>query len=201
MEPKPPDDAAAAEVGTVSALLAAAQGSAFTDAGVDALFTALYRELHRIARRELHRGGAQTLSATTLLHETYLDLSRRGLQFPDRDRFYAYAARAMRGLIVDRVRERRALKRGGAFELTSVDATGATELIDELASGDDLQPLSDALDALSRADPPLAELVELKYFCGFDLTEIARMRGVGERTVQRHWDKARAFLKHALASG
>lgn len=84
------------------------------------LFSALYRELHRLAQRQLHAGsGNLTLGATTLLHEAYLQLSGRTLSFPDRPRFYAYAARAMRGLIVDYVRERRALKRGGAFHLTS----------------------------------------------------------------------------------
>lgn len=197
MGPQPPPDDPA-DIGAVSAALAAAGMP--TGPGVDALFDTLYRELHRIARRELHRGGPVTLSATTLLHETYLDLCARGLRFPDRDRFYAYAARAMRGLIVDRSRRQRALKRGGGFELTSFDATGAADLADELAAGDDLRPLSDALDALAKADPALAELVELKYFCGFDLADIARMRGVGERTVQRHWDKARAFLRHALGT-
>jgi len=138
----------------------------------DALFGALYRELHRLARRELHRGGAPTLGATTLLHETYLDLRDRGLDFPDRARFLAYAARAMRGLIVDHARRARAVKRGGAFHITSFDATGAADV----AASEELEPLSNALDALVQADPGLAELVELKYFCGFTLAEIATMR-------------------------
>jgi RNA polymerase sigma factor (TIGR02999 family) len=163
----------------------------------DALFAALYRELHRLARRELHRhAGNLSLGATTLLHETYLDLRGRGLAFPDRARFFAYAARAMRGLIVDEVRRHRALKRGGEFQFTSFDTTGVPEAA---AAADDLVPLSDALDALARAEPALAELVELKYFCGLSLAEIAGLRGVTERTVQRHWDKARLFLRHALA--
>ncbi len=146
------------------------------------LFSALYRELHRLAQRQLHAGsGNLTLGATTLLHEAYLQLSGRTLSFPDRPRFYAYAARAMRGLIVDYVRERRALKRGGAFHLTSQNTEA-----EQVARIEDLDPLSDALDALALADPPLAELVELKFFCGFDFIEIAAMRGVGVRTVQRH---------------
>lgn len=162
----------------------------------DALFSALYRELHRMARRELHRhAGVLSLGATTLLHETYLDLRGRGLAFPDRARFFAYAARAMRGLIVDRVRASRALKRGGEFQFTSFDTTGLPEAA---AAAEDLGPLSDALDALAQAEPALAELVELKYFCGLSLAEIAALRGVTERTTQRHWDKARLFLRHAL---
>lgn len=175
------------DIGELARLLAAPP--------TDALFTALYRELHRLARRELHRNaGGLTLGATTLLHETYLDLSGRGLDFPDRARFFAYAARAMRGLIVDHVRRRQAVKRGGEFHLTSLDTQAAADVVDIA----DLTPLSDALDALARVEPALAELVELKYFCGFDLAEIAVMRGVAERTVQRHWDKARVFLRQSL---
>jgi RNA polymerase sigma factor (TIGR02999 family) len=159
------------------------------------LFAALYRELHRVARRQLHfNAGGLTLGATTLLHEAYLDLTSRGLDFPDRNRFFAYAARAMRGLIVDYVRERRALKRGGQFHLTTLD----TAVGESVASADDLGPLSEALDALAGAEPALAELVELKFFCGFDFVEIAKMRGVSERTVQRDWNKARLFLRHTM---
>lgn len=184
---------------SMAALLAGAERGGLNGGQADTLFAALYRELHRLARRELHRGfGPLTLSATTLLHETYIDLCARGLHFPDRGRFFAYAARAMRGLIVNHVRERRAVKRGGEFHFTSFDATGVA---DHMAAVDRLGPLSDALDALAQADPALAELVELKYFCGFDLVEIASMRGVNERTAQRHWDKARMFLKRALGPG
>ena len=160
------------------------------------LFATLYRELHRIARSQLHfNAGGMTLGATTLLHEAYLDLSQRGLAFPDRNRFFAYAARAMRGLIVDYVRERRAIKRGGQFHLTTLD-THTSESVP--ATVDDLGPLNDALDALAATDPHLAEIVELKFFCGFGFAEIAVMRGVSERTVQRDWAKARLFLHSSL---
>jgi RNA polymerase sigma factor (TIGR02999 family) len=158
------------------------------------LFTTLYRELHRMARRQLHASAGLTLGATTLLHEAYLDISSRGASFPDRARFFAYAARAMRGLIVDYVRERRALKRGGEYHLTAID-TGVAEQVPQT---EDLGPLSDALDDLSAADPALAELVDLKFFCGFSFGEIAAMRGVSERTVQRDWNKARLYLHSAL---
>jgi RNA polymerase sigma factor (TIGR02999 family) len=159
------------------------------------LFATLYRELHRVARRQLHfNAGGLTLGATTLLHEAYLDLSKRGLAFPDQTRFFAYAARAMRGLIVDYVRERRAIKRGGQFHLTTLDTLTA----ESVPQVDDLGPLSEALDALAGAEPALAELVDLKFFCGFGFAEIAAMRGVSERTVQRDWNKARLFLHSAL---
>jgi RNA polymerase sigma factor (TIGR02999 family) len=159
------------------------------------LFSTLYRELHRLARRQLHvNASGLTLGATTLLHEAYLDLSRRGLAFPDRPRFFAYAARAMRGLIIDYVREHRAIKRGGQFHLTTLD-TVISESVPQL---DELGPLGHALDELAAAEPALAELVELKFFCGFDFAEIAAMRGVSERTVQRDWAKARLFLRSTL---
>jgi RNA polymerase sigma factor (TIGR02999 family) len=160
------------------------------------LFAALYGELHRLARRELsRRGGHVTLGATTLLHEVYLDMSARpGTTFPDHARFLAYAARAMRGLIIDYARRRYSQKRGGEFELVSLETT----IADRLADATELQGISDALDDLARIEPELAEVVDLKFFCGFSFTEIAAMRGVSERTVQRHWEKARLYLYHAL---
>ncbi len=186
-------DEAPADLQTLNDTLAAARrGDA---AAAPALFATLYRELHRLARRQLHANASGlTLGATTLLHEAYLDLSRRGAVFPDRARFFAYAARAMRGLIIDYVRERRALKRGGEFHLTTLDADKA----DAAQPADDLVPLGEALDALAAAEPALAELVELKFFCGLNFAEVAAMRGVSERTVQRDWNKARLFLHQVL---
>ena len=97
------------------------------------LFSALYSELHRMARRELARHGAPaSLGATTLLHEAYLDMSARsGPSFPDRARFMGYAARVMRGLIIDHARSRHALKRGGQFELTAIDTNVPDNRIDD----------------------------------------------------------------------
>jgi RNA polymerase sigma factor (TIGR02999 family) len=161
-----------------------------------ALFTALYGELHRVATRELGRHGwGVSLGATSLLHEAYLDLSKRdGTAFPDRQRFMAYAARAMRGLIVDYARRGQALKRGGAFHLT----TAADEAAAVPDPSDDLVRISDAVDDLREVDAALAEVVELKYFCGFSFEEIAAMKGQSERTVRRYWTKARAFLHATL---
>ncbi|WP_341889453.1 ECF-type sigma factor [Variovorax sp. YR752] len=175
-----------------AALDAAARGDA---SAAPALFASLYRELHRLARKQLYANASGlTLGATTLLHETYLSLQQRGVAFPDRARFFAYAARAMRGLIIDHARERRALKRGGEFHLTTLDADKA----DAAQPAEDLVPLSEALDALAQSEPALAELVDLKFFCGLGFAEIAAMRGVSERTVQRDWAKARLFLHQVL---
>ena len=156
-------------------------------------FAELYDELHRLAARQLRRHGGATLGATTLLHEAYVDMSGRTAAFPDRAHFFAYAARAMRGLIIDYVRERRAQKRGGAFHLTALDTAAA----DAVPAPGSLDGLRDALESLERVDPPLAEIVDLKFFCGFSFAEIAAQRGVSERTVQRDWQKARLFL-HAV---
>jgi RNA polymerase sigma factor (TIGR02999 family) len=178
----------------VSSLMASAAGG--DRAAAEALFTTLYADLRRLARHELsRRGGAVTLTATTLLHEAYLDISRReGAVFVDRGRFMAYASRVMRGLIIDYIRHRRAQKRGGQFEMTTLE----TNVSDHVGQERALTELSDALDALSAIDPGLAEVVDLKFFCGFSFAEIAAMRTVSERTVQRQWEKARIYLHGVL---
>lgn len=159
------------------------------------LFVSLYEELHRVARRELRRGGpAFTLGASTLLHEMYLTLhERQDIAFPDRVRFLAYASRAMRGLIVDYVRRKKSLKRGGNFEITSLP----TEPPDQPICVE-LQRLGDAVERLFTFNPRLAELVDLKYFAGFSFVDIAKMWGLSERTVQRDWEKARLFLHQCM---
>src|SRR5262245_43798598 len=160
------------------------------------LFTALYAQLRQIARSALRRSGPQlTVSPTTLLHEAYLKISSRdALEFPDRARFMAYASRAMRRLVIDFVRERHALKRGSAFEITSMPTEAPEGVVDEL----ELERISEALDELVTLDTALAELVDLKFFCGFSFGEIAAMRAVSERTVQRDWNKARLYLHDVL---
>ena len=161
-----------------------------------ALFAALYGELHALARRELARPGAPvSLGATTLLHQAYIDMAaRHGLQFPDRPRFMGYAARVMRGVIIDHARSRRALRRGGRLEITAID----TDVQDERPDDGELQAIGEALDTLARHDEALVQVVDLKFFCGFSFAEIAAMRGVSERTVQRQWEKARLYLHRAL---
>lgn len=158
------------------------------------LFSALYGELRELAQRQLRHNGHASVSPTTLLHEAYLGMSGRDAVFPDRARFMGYAARVMRGLIIDLVRERRALKRGSEFHITQLP----TDL--EMPGGDEreLSKLSDALDELALLDQRLAEIVDLKYFCGFTFEEIAAQRGMSKRTVQRDWEKARMILFQRL---
>lgn len=159
------------------------------------LFTLLYSELHRLAKRQLAHQGQITISATTLVHEAYLDMARReDRSFPDRGRFMAYAARVMRGLIIDHVRRRLAIKRGGQFELTTL----TTNVGDAISDGQELAQVSQALDELAGLDSSLSQIVDLKFFCGFSFSEIADMQGVAERTVQRKWEKARIYLHRRL---
>jgi RNA polymerase sigma factor (TIGR02999 family) len=180
---------------SITVLLASAERG--DRAAADAVFAALYDELHRLARRELSkRGGGVTLSATTLLHDAYLSISQReGLTFPDRGRYFGYASRVMRGLIIDYARSRQAQKRGGKFELTAI----GTDVADpHTAAADELSQISDALDELGAVDARLVRVVDLKFFCGFSFAEIGEMMNVSERTVQRDWEKARIFLFQRL---
>lgn len=167
-------------------------------AAASELFAVLYRELHAVAERQLHRGGAHlTLGTTTLLHEAYLNIaSREGVSFADRAHFLAYAARAMRGLMIDYARRRRAQKRGGEFHITSSGVDAVSD--DAAAPAEPLEELAAALDTLGAVDPVLAQLVDLHFFCGFSFVELAELRGVSERTIQRDWRRARLLLHRTL---
>jgi len=178
---------------TVSTLIGLAEQG--DEASAARLFSHLYRELHRLARHQLAHQGEVSLSATTLIHEAYLQMAaQEGTSFPDRGRFMAYAARVMRGLIIDHVRNRLAIKRGGQFELTSLTTSGG----DVIGHDRELTRISQALDELARVDGSLSHIVDLKFFCGFSFYEIAAMLGVSERTVQRQWEKARIYLHRSL---
>jgi RNA polymerase sigma factor (TIGR02999 family) len=165
----------------------------------DQLFAILYSELHRLAEYNLRRAGySLTLGTTTLIHEAYLNIAgRENIAFAERARFLAYASRAMRGLIVDYARRRRAQKRGRQFEITLGDEEEASsgKAMEQAA---ELAQLGDALEELMQLEPALAELVDLHFFCGFSFVEIAALRQVSERTVQRDWRKARLLLHQAL---
>jgi len=179
---------------TISSLMAAQERG--DPVATEALFSALYTELHRMARRELaRRGSAMSIGVTTLLHEAYLDMAARGgAQFPDCARFMVYAARVMRGLIIDHARNRQARKRGSLFEITTLENTA----FEDPADARELTQIGEALDRLAKVEPLLAEVVDMKFFCGFSFAEIAAMRNLSERTVQRKWEKARTYLYREL---
>jgi RNA polymerase sigma factor (TIGR02999 family) len=163
----------------------------------NALFEATYQELRRLARSRLRDGGRNTvLETTSLVHEAYLRFLRAGeVQFDDRRAFFAYAARVMRSVIVDSVRERVAERRGGG----APELTLSTELVDNLDGGEQaILKVDEALEVLAKANERLAQVVEMRYYGGYGEREIAETLGVTERTVQRDWEKARLILSEAL---
>ena len=162
----------------------------------DALFSTLYSELHRLAKRQLAKQWSpNAIGTTTLLHEAYLDMAdRNDVSFQGQAHFLAYAARVMRGLIIDRIRNQNASKRGGELHITSLTLGTAENPPDAR----DLALISDALEELAEIEPDLATLVDLKFFCGFSFAEIAAMQGLSERTVQRKWEKARIYLHRSI---
>lgn len=184
-------------MGEVTRLLAAARsGEPGAVAGLVAL---TYRELHALAHRRLTRSQTITLLDTTsLVHECYLRLLKVGeLQTEDRGHFMAYAARAMRSIIVDFARQRAAQRRGGADPHVTLDP----ELADDGAAGAaEVLRIGAALDELAKLDERLVRVVELKYFAGFTNAQVAEVLGVNERTVRRDWEKARALLYQELRS-
>ena len=165
-------------------------------AALDRVLGTLYHELHAMARRQLAGQYGQTLDATALVHEAYLKLiGRRDVQFDDRAHFFAYAASAMRSVVVDYARQRLAVKRGG-------DLCRVTDLPEDAGGGlrldEDMLGLDVALNRLANVDERLAQVVELRYFGGLSELEIAQMLKRSERSVRRDWKKARLFLLASL---
>ena len=164
---------------------------------LDRVLSTLYRELHGMARRQL--GGQQyghTLDTTALVHEAYLKLAGRAeAEFEDRAHFFAYAASAMRSVVVDYARQRLAVKRGG-------DLHRVTDLPEDAGGGmrldEDMLGLDVALNKLNDLDPRLAQVVEMRYFAGLSETEIAGLLKRSERSIRRDWQKARMFLLASL---
>lgn len=169
------------------------------DADADVLFSMLYAELHRLAKQQLARHWTPArLGATTLLHEAYLNMANGAEpSFPDRARFMAYAARVMRGLIIDHARARSANKNGGQFHITAI----TMDSLEQPVNARELSRISDTLEELAKVEPELATLVDLKFFCGFSFAEIASMQQISERTAQRKWEKARVYLHRSLRAG
>jgi RNA polymerase sigma factor (TIGR02999 family) len=165
---------------------------------LNAIFSALYPELHGLARARLRRNAPLTLLDTTaLLHESYLRLVKLGeLKVGSRGHFLAYAARTMRSIVVDFARQRLAERRGGGkddLELDTEIGASATRSGEE-----EIVRVHDALLELADVDPRLVRVVEMRYFGGLTEQEIGDALGVTERTVRRDWEKARLLLALAL---
>lgn len=177
--------------GEVTRLLQAA-GNGDQDA-LDRLVPLVYEDLRRLAHRQLGReGGGHTLQTTGLVHEAYLKLAGgAGVGAANRAHFLAIAARAMRQVLVDYARRRKADKRGGGvIAVTLEDGAQGMEV-----STDDLLVLDDVLEQL---EPRQRQVVELRFFGGLEEKDIAEALEVSERTVRRDWVKARAWLYRSL---
>ena len=183
---------AAARTGEVTRLLRAAREG--DEGAIDRIVPLVYEDLRRLARRQLGRGfGPQSVRPTELVHEAYVKLSIGGAEAAvDRAHFLAIAARAMRQVLIDEARHRRAAKRGGGW--TRATLSGHHWVAD--FDVDELLTLNDALDEL---DPRQRQVVECRFFGGMEEREIAEALGITERTVRRDWVKARAWLYRALA--
>ena len=165
-------------------------------AATDALFATLYRELHGFAAAQLR--GESRQHATSLVHEAYEKLVQHGaLEINDREHFFAIASRAMRQIVIDHVRARHAQRRGGGEAAASLDTTAIEIAAD--GRGDDVLALDAALERLAGTDAALAQLVEMRFYGGLDLAEIALLRDRSERSLKRDWRRARAFLYRELA--
>lgn len=164
---------------------------------VEDLFPVLYRELKRLARLRLSSGGRHTfLDTSALINEAYLRMQRDGgVALRDREHFLAYAATTMRSIVIDFVRRRTADRRGGLAEHVTLDTRAAAQLG---AQDDEILAVHEALQSLQRVDPHLVRLVELRYFAGLSDEEIGAVLGVTDRTVRRHWERARLLLVELL---
>jgi RNA polymerase sigma factor (TIGR02999 family) len=163
---------------------------------LDRLVERIYPELHRLAHRQLAGRKADTLDTTGLVNEVYLKLAARpGAPFEDRAHFFAVAARAMRHIVIDYARERGSQKRGGGQPHIPLDE-GRIAVEQE---ADRLLALDALLQRLAGVEERLARIVECLFFAGLTEEETAAALGVSERTVQREWARAKAWLKDAMA--
>jgi RNA polymerase sigma factor (TIGR02999 family) len=160
----------------------------------DALFNEVYQRLKAMASRQLAgQRHSATLDTTELVHELYLRMGQRQeLQFREPAQFFAYAARAMRHLLINRARDRLRLRAGGQWKRITLDDRNLNLAIE---TAEQALALDESLDALERSDARAAKVVELRYFAGLSLQQVAETLGLARRTIDRDWRFARAFIK------
>lgn len=163
--------------------------------GVDELFSEVYARLKAMAsRKAAARGG--TLDTTALVHELYLRMQHAGdLRFEAPAQFFGYAARAMRHLLANRARDRLRLRAGGDWARVTLDAHDERLAVEHASEA---LTLEDALQALEQRNARAAKVIELRYFAGLPVEQVAEVLGVDRRTVHRDWRFARAFLNARL---
>lgn len=184
-------------MGQFTAALAQANAEGAPPEAVNELFEAAYRELKELARHRLRSSGPLTLLDTTaLVHEAFERFAKVGrVELADRARFLGYASRVMRSVIVDFVRRRSAERRGGG----APDVTLDTEHENIAAKESEFLRLDEALEALSAVDDRLVRIVEMRFFAGLTVDEVASALALSPRTVAREWEKARMILRDAIA--
>ena len=183
-------------MGQVTSLLSAiGQGE---QQALGQLYELLYPDLMRLAHSRIRRSGDITLLDTTsLVHESYLRFEKSGaLALTDRAQFMAYAARVMRSVVVDAIRRRQAERRGGDAVHVELDESQVMPVADERAN--EVMRVHESLEELAAVDARLVQVVEMRYFAGMTIPEIAAVLGLAERTVARDWEKARLFLHACL---
>lgn len=161
----------------------------------DVLFAAVYERLKGMASNQLARSSDATLNTTGLVHELYVKVSAASeLQFSDPAQFFSYASQAMRHILVDHARQRLRAKRGAGVVKVNIDDVDVADLTANQVLG-----LDEALRRLESADPRAGQLVALHYFAGLSLSKISELLGVTERTLNRDWRFARAYLHDLMA--
>jgi RNA polymerase sigma factor (TIGR02999 family) len=181
-------------VGDVTALIARAHDG--DQAASTQLFTEVYAELKRVAERQVRRVQQTPMHTTTLVHEAYFRLAKpEALVMRDRAHFFAVAGRAMRQLLLDEVRSRQTVKRSEG-QAVSLDDVAQEAIITQ--SDTQVFALEQALTQLTAMDAELGQLVEMRFYAGLNLDEIAEITQRSERSLKRDWRKARAFLHASL---
>ena len=162
------------------------------------LFADVYTELRALASRYLQRERKNhTLQPTALVHEAYLKLvGQARVDWQGRAHFLAIAAQAMRQILVDHARRHRAAKRGGNRHRIALD----DNLVIESSRNVDLLTLEDALAKLTKLDPRQAQMIELRFFGGLSIAEVAKVMGISTRSVEREWTMVRAWLRRELTT-
>lgn len=169
-----------------------------TPGAADRLAPLVYQELHRLAASAMRReSSGHTLQPTELVHEAFMRLAgQRSTDWKNRSQFYGIAAQAIRRILIDHARRRQAAKRDHGIRVTLDESIGNGE-----ESQLELLALEDALTRLEELDPRQARVVELRYFAGLGVEEVAEALGISPATVKRDWTFARAFLIRALRGG
>ena len=173
--------------------------SGFTDqADLDALFSATYEELRRLAVLVRRRHSSATLNPTALVHEAWLKLSAsNGVSSASPLHFKRIAARAMRQVLIDDIRHRKTAKRGANEVLVNMDLSSEPMIV----ADHELIALDSSLDKLAQMSPRQATVVESRFFGGFEIPEIAELLGISEATVLRDWRAAKAWLAQEVGKG